>query len=104
MSRAWSGGSTRAWRELRLWVLNRDGWRCRMEAEDGSICGRQLRPKRLESDPRHQATVQHLDPVGEGHPKLPDPDRLVAACATHNSREGAQAVNASRTIQRGWSW
>jgi hypothetical protein len=103
VSRAWAGGSTRAWRRLRSYVLARDGWRCRMPDDDGAPCGRQLRPK--DPDPKHRATVQHLDPIGEGNPKLPDPDRLVAACAHHNSQEAARTVNASRAVtQRGWTW
>lgn len=104
MSRAWAGGSTRAWRKLRLFVLNRDGWRCRMtDQATGQLCGRWLQPRH--PDPHHLATVQHLDPIGEGNPRLPDPDRLVAACAHHNSQEAAQMSNAKRAEpSRGWTW
>jgi hypothetical protein len=103
VSSAWAGGSTRAWRELRRFVLDRDGWRCRMLEDDGHTCGRALRSN--SSDPRHQATVQHLDPIGQGHALLPDPSRLVAACATHNSQEAARMTNAKRMEpSRGWSW
>lgn len=31
MSRAWAGGSTRAWRTRRARVLSRDGYRCRVQ-------------------------------------------------------------------------
>jgi hypothetical protein len=103
VSRAWANGSTRAWRKLRRYVLDRDGWRCRMLEDDGHTCGRQLRP--MDPNPAHRATVQHLDPIGEGHPLLPDPDRLVAACATHNSQEAARMTNAKRAEPtRGWTW
>lgn len=30
MSKAWKGGSTTAWRRVRLVVLARDQWRCRL--------------------------------------------------------------------------
>ena len=30
MSGGWGNGSTRAWRKIRLFVLNRDGWTCRL--------------------------------------------------------------------------
>ncbi len=30
MSKAWEGGSTRAWRKLRLEILARDNWKCRI--------------------------------------------------------------------------
>ena len=71
--------------------------------EDGHTCGRELRPQ--DPDPRHRATVQHLDPVSEGHPLLAPLHRLVAACATHNSQEAAQMTNAKRTEpSRGWTW
>jgi len=33
MSRAWSRGSTRAWRRTRLLVLQRDGYRCRLRLD-----------------------------------------------------------------------
>lgn len=104
MSASWRSGSTRAWRRLRLFVLMRDGWTCRMAGTDGEPCGRQLRQHH--PDPRHRATVEHLDPVSEGHPVLCHPDRLVAACQTHNSAGGARMTNARRPVEqeRGWSW
>jgi hypothetical protein len=30
-SQWWKGGSTRAWRKVRLAVLNRDQWRCQLQ-------------------------------------------------------------------------
>ena len=30
MSTSWAGGSTRRWRKLRLFVLNRDRWICQL--------------------------------------------------------------------------
>lgn len=99
----WAGqGSTRPWRRLRLYVLNRDGWRCRMTAEDGHPCGNQLRLG--DPDPNHRATVEHLDQLQLGGPLLADPDRLVAACLHHNSSAGAKSRHATQPIERTWSW
>lgn len=104
MSRAWAKGSTRAWRKLRLAVLNRDGWTCRIVGTGGQPCGRKLRPR--DPDPNHRATVEHLDPIAYGGPLLAPMDRLVAACATHNSAGGAAMTNATRGTEpdRGWTW
>ena len=102
---AWAGrGSTRAWRRLRLFVLERDRWRCRMTDADGHVCGRQLRPR--DPDPRHRASVEHLDALDLGGPLLADPSRLVAACTFHNSQSGAlaQARRNTQPIERTWAW
>lgn len=100
---AWSGrGSTRAWRRLRLYVLERDGWRCRMLDDDGAVCGRQLRQG--DPDPKHRASVQHLDQLAEGHQLLADPDRLVAACVHHNSQDGARSLVRTQPVERTWTW
>lgn len=42
MSKSWEGGSTRRWRKLRLAVLNRDRWTCRIcqHPIDPSLDGR----------------------------------------------------------------
>ncbi len=92
VSAGWKGGSTTAWRKLRRWVLDRDGWRCQVDG-----CG------------RYADTVGHLDPLAEGHPKLAEPDRLRAECRTHNFAGGAAMTNARRRAERddqlrGWSW
>jgi hypothetical protein len=98
-------GSTRAWRELRLAVLERDRWTCQLLAEDGHVCGRKLRPREQEPDPRHQASVEHLDKRVEGGQLRPSMDRLVAACVTHNSQGGAAVTNGRRReTERSWSW
>lgn len=104
MSAAWRRGSTRAWRRLRLYVLVRDGWVCQLTDPDGTPCGRWLRDSH--PDPRHRASVEHLDPVSEGHPLLAHPDRLLAACLAHNSAGGATMTNARKPapVDRGWSW
>lgn len=106
MSRGWASGSSRAYRALRRFVLDRDGWRCRMLGEDGQVCGIALSPWPGRPD---SATLQHLDALADGHPKICDPERAVAACRTHNLREAAQITNAKRAAQaanheRGWEW
>lgn len=69
-----SGGS-RAWRRLRLLVLDRDGWRCQLPTVTGSLCG---------------APASHVDHIvprkdggGDGL------DNLRAACPPCNLRRGA---------------
>lgn len=61
----WDGGSTRAWRELRRAVLDRDGHRCRLELD--GCTGRATH-------------VHHVDGKRAGD----DPSRLVAACQACN--------------------
>lgn len=97
-------GSTRAWRKLRRAVLDRDGWLCQLDAHTGDPLGRQLWTGH--PDPRHRASVEHLDPIGLGHPVLASMDRLVASCTHHNAQGGAAMTNASRPTEpeRGWSW
>ena len=62
------GGSTRAWRELRLRILRRDGYRC-------AYCGEQA------------TTVDHVRPKSRGG--TDDPANLVSACPRCNySKQG----------------
>ncbi|WP_020385933.1 HNH endonuclease [Kribbella catacumbae] len=72
MSKGWEGGSTRAYRKLRAFVLLRDNYQCQLTTKD--ICthvGDQL---------------HHLDGVNAG--KLCPPDRAVAACGPCNNHIG----------------
>lgn len=51
MSKAWSGGSTAAWRALRLMVFDRDGWVCQ-------LCGKPIprwarKPHPLSAEAHH---------------------------------------------------
>lgn len=90
-------GSTRAWRRLRLYVLERDGWRCQLEWAPGRKCG---------------AIASHVDHViprsvgGTDHP-----GNLRAACAACNLRRGAgpgqtsgQGASQRRPRRRQWTW
>lgn len=90
MSAGWAGGSTRAWRKLRRAVLERDGYRCKVDV-DGRPCDKYAR------------TVGHVDPLSRGGHLLADPSRLRAECEPHNYGDGARLANAGRR-RRAWSW
>jgi hypothetical protein len=80
VSRAWAGGSTRAWRRLRLWVLDRDGWRCRLRiagvCTDVATCVHHTLGRAVTGDdPAY--LVASCDPCNKhvGDPaRKPDPD------------------------------
>lgn len=70
-SKTWANGSTRQWRKVRAFVLDRDDHTCRLRYPD--IClGRA-------TDAHHTAP---RETVGD------DPAHLVAACAPCNNRAG----------------
>lgn len=86
-------GSTRAWRRLRAFVLERDGWRCKVPLDDGLLCGQPAN------------TVGHLDRLCDGGPLLAPSHRLRAECAKHNYSDGAQVTNERRRGRAPrWSW
>lgn len=76
MSRAWRGGSTRAWRKLRTLVLNRDAWTCQ-------LCQQHINPTLTPPHPR-SATVHHTKGKAYGD----DPRYLVAAHRECNMEVG----------------
>ncbi|RKF24131.1 HNH endonuclease [Micromonospora globbae] len=69
MSRSWEGGSTRAWRKLRAWVLNRDSHRCQLRLPGCTTIATHV---------HHLRGKQHGD----------DPTYLAAACAHCNLATG----------------
>lgn len=71
MSRTWRKGSTRAWRKLRLTILQRDGYRCRIQ-----IPGKCVRTA------THVHHTQGRQATGD------DPRYLVAACKPCNLHLG----------------
>jgi 5-methylcytosine-specific restriction endonuclease McrA len=73
MSGAWGKGSTRAWRNLRLKILRRDGYRCQLRIPDTCTTIADC--------------VHHLDGKAAGD----DPDRLVASCTPCNLHTGDPA-------------
>lgn len=70
MSRAWQGGSTRAWRRTRAAVLLRDGYRCQL-----TLHGCTIRADQVHHTAGRATTGDH-------------PDHLVAACAHCNRTVG----------------
>lgn len=92
-------GSTRRWRRIRLYVLDRDGWRCQLPSDDD--------PAQLCLD-----LAEHVDHiVARVDGGSDDPANLRAACAFHNLRRGRGATpglpvgksRPSRQVSR-WSW
>jgi len=75
MSKAWSKGSTRSWRELRQRVLARDGWTC-------AYCGREANQ------------VDHITPKSAGGSD--DMDNLTAACSACNLAKSDKPVFSTR--------
>lgn len=90
MSRAWAGGSTRRWRKLRAYVLERDLNRCRVPDEDGRICGA------VATD------AGHIIPKAEGGTDCPA--NLRAECEPHNSQDGGRIAHRFRAVPRRWTW
>lgn len=70
MSKAWTGGSTRAWRKIRHHVLTRDANRCQLRLPGCTV---------VATDAHH---TRPRSVVGD------NPAHLVAACASCNARVG----------------
>jgi 5-methylcytosine-specific restriction endonuclease McrA len=69
VSKAWTGGSTRAWRRVRALVLARDGRLCRLQLAGCTTVA---------------THVHHV----RGKARGDDPAHLVAACAGCNLKVG----------------
>lgn len=80
MSKAWSGGSTRAWRRVRTLVLARDLYRCKL-ALPGTWTTRQGEQRQCRGTAN---SVHHLDGKARGD----NPDRMIAACMPCNLKVG----------------
>ena len=76
---AWAGGSTRAWRDVRSAVLDRDGWQCQH-------CGQHVHPRCLVNGCPNCAHVDHLTPKAKGGDD--HPANLVASCQRCNLSRG----------------
>lgn len=108
-----AAGSTKAWRRLRLAVLERDGWRCQVPVDAAGRIDPAGQPCGLPAE-----TADHIVPRKLGG--LDVADNLRAACAPHNRRKGAQLDTAagqlpaatrrrgpwrgSTTPARRWDW
>ena len=72
MSKAWAGGSTRAWRRYRRTILNRDAHQCRLQLPGCRTIATE---------------VHHLDGVRAG--LMPtNSERCIAACQPCNGKAG----------------
>jgi hypothetical protein len=81
MGWAWAGGSTRAWRRLRLYVLVRDGYRCRIQLPGTWVTTRGRTARCLVvADCVHHTRGKAL--TGD------DPAYLIAACTPCNLKVG----------------
>jgi 5-methylcytosine-specific restriction endonuclease McrA len=99
MSRSWASGSTRAWRRLRRFVLERDAYRCQfVDPGASAVCG------------AFATHADHIVPRSIGGPDVAE--NLRAACARHNLSRGAggkvgrlTTTRRRRPVNRGgWSW
>lgn len=82
----WEGGSTRAWRELRRMVLDRDRYRCQAPVtEDHPETGHRLTDRRT-APSTERATVGHVVRKDQGGTDAPT--NLRAECAAYNYRDG----------------
>lgn len=85
-----TSGSTRRWRRIRAYVLNRDGWRCQVLVDElGQVM---------------EAERPAVPPAGPD-----DPAWLRAACPAHNLARGASTTDARPTDDRRpsagrWDW
>jgi len=70
-------GYGQQWREVRLLVLARDGWTCRLRGCD------------LQALPPRERQVDHVQPLASGGSRL-DAANMRAACGRCNRRRGAQ--------------
>ena len=70
MSRAWATGSTRRWRTIRAYVLQRDQYRCQLKL-DGCT---------TRANEAHHTLGREV--IGD------KPDDLVAACSNCNKKTG----------------
>lgn len=87
MSKAWGRGSTRLWRDIRAFVLARDGYRCRAHADGlcDPVPGEHVCTVRAELGGRHAGHAHHVKGkavTGD------DPRFIVASCAACNRHIG----------------
>lgn len=94
-------GSTRRWRRIRAYVLERDAFACRfvLDEETGERCG------------AYADHVHHIDPRArdDGSGMVDDPAKLAAACARHNLENGSTgglvaAPRDTRPARPDWKW
>lgn len=95
MSEAWAGGSTRAWRKVRLFVLERDGYRCQVRTERCTAHDRTLPVEdRGRADCAHHTLGRKI--TGD------DPRYIVAACTPCNLTIGEPAGDPRPKMMTKW--
>lgn len=105
MSRSWAAGSTRAWRRLRAFVLDRDGYACQVPVDDAGnqVTDEALAVRRCLAFANHAGHVLAKSAGGAD-----TPENLRATCARHNLSEGAGLASRGRRRPveqpRGWTW
>jgi len=87
-------GSTRRWRRIRAYVLDRDGHRCQVPLLDRpGLC---------------LALAEHVDHIEERcNGGTDDPANLRAACSHHNLARPARprsTISSPARRERRWSW
>lgn len=80
-SQRWSNGSTAAWRAVRLFVLDRDEWRCRIK-RPGTWVTRDGKERRCLGKASQVHHTRDRTVVGD------NPVYLISACAPCNRAEG----------------
>ena len=99
MSTAWAKGSTRSWRQLRLFVLDRDDHRCQTPVPwsdfDPILTGTRLCGKPAD-------TAGHI--IAKVHGGQDTPSNLRAECRRHNYTDGGHLAHAMRATIRRWAW
>ena len=103
MSSAWAKGSTRSWRQLRWFILERDNHRCMVPLVPDSITSRGIHGIEVTRVcGRHADTAGHIvAKVNGGQDK---PTNLRAECRAHNYSDGGRLAHAVRATIRRWSW
>lgn len=72
----WQGGSDTRWRRFRAWVLERDGYLCRVQLEGCTVRA-----------PLVGGHVDHVIPLHQGGAKY-DPANVRASCRSCNLKRG----------------
>lgn len=76
-------GRGEAWRQLRLEILDRDGWRCRACGKAGKM------------------EVDHITPLRRGGAEL-DPGNLQALCRSCHAEKSKREARRESAGQRAW--
>lgn len=97
MSKAWSGGSTTGYRRVRVAVLMRDGYRCRMGDPDHPIGKHETRSEACTGGTRHHPDtgypLLHVHHTRGRASTGDDPRYMVTSCQSCNLKTGDPTRN-----------